>query len=90
MNFTKGTPRSCTAKLGSSAHRRRPETKRAMSDWTPFARSAVAIFDFDPSDGGEYQVALRVDQRIEVQEESGGWYVNGGTLGLPVYGISPN
>ena len=47
-----------------------------MSDWTPFARSAVAIFDFDPSDGGEYQVALRVDQRIEVQEESGGWYVH--------------
>ena len=35
---------------------------------------STALYDFEPGPEDEYQVALSVDDRIEVEEESGGWY----------------
>jgi hypothetical protein len=46
--------------------------KNNMS-WTVFERTGFALYDFDAAD--DSQVSLRVQNRVEIQEEAGGWYV---------------
>lgn len=46
-----------------------PWTARVVS-----SKPSTALYDFEPGPEDEYQVALSVDDRIEVEEESGGWY----------------
>ena len=40
--------------------------------WTVFERTGFALYDFDAAD--DSQVSLRVQNRVEIQEEAGGWY----------------
>jgi hypothetical protein len=57
--------------------------------WEPFHKFGIALYDFAPGADDEYQVALTVDDRVEVQEESGGWYKGTVLVDPPRTGLFP-